>query len=60
MTYQRTKKRLSRQTVEMESQMLDMWEKGISMEALAKHFGFADRRAVWYHINKARKAEKGS
>ena len=55
MTYQKTKNKLRQQTEEMEVQLLEMWEKGISMELLAKKWGFTDRRSVWYHIDKARK-----
>jgi len=55
MTYQKAKAKLNRQAIEMEDQMLEMWEKGISMELLAQKWDFKDRRAVWYHINKARK-----
>ena len=55
MTYQRTKARLNRQTEEMEAQMLEMSERGVPMEQLGRTWGFTDRRAVWYHINRARK-----
>ena len=54
MSYQKTKAKLKEQTEQMEAEMLDMWQKGISMEVLAKQFGFSDRQSVWYHINKAR------
>ena len=54
MTYQKTKAKLKDQTEEMEDQMLEMSERGIPMEQLGKTWGFTDRRAVWYHINKAR------
>jgi len=55
MSYQKIKARLREQTEQMESEMFETWGKGISMEILARKYGFTDRRAVWYHINKARK-----
>lgn len=57
--YQELKVKVCSDMVKMETDMLEMWEKGISMELLAQKFGFTDRRAVWYHINKA-KNRRGS
>ena len=52
MSYQKTKARLKEQTKQIETSMFDMWQNGISMEVLAKQFGFTGRGAVWYHINR--------
>jgi len=58
MTYQKTKAKLNQQVIEMENQMLEMWERDIPMAQLGKIWGFTDRQAVWYHINKARKRRR--
>ena len=55
MSYQKTREKLNQQKEAMQDEMLALSEQGKPMEQIGRMWGFADRRAVWYHIQQAKK-----